>query len=132
MPPLSSENASAPEWLRFAQSDLAYAAAPVPSGGLYNVPCFHAQQAVEKSIKAVLVLRGIEFERSHAIAYLAELLPDDVRPVPRHADAVELTRYSVAARYPGDFDDLTEEDQRHAAQIALAVVNWASHIFESR
>ena len=42
---------------------------------LKNVPethiatvCFHAQQAVEKSIKAVLILHGVELRRTHTKA----------------------------------------------------------------
>ena len=36
--------------------------------------CFHAQQAVEKSLKAVLFLHLIEFRRTHDLVKLAELL----------------------------------------------------------
>ncbi|MBI4384979.1 MAG: HEPN domain-containing protein [Nitrospinae bacterium] len=39
-----------------------------------SVVCFHAQQAVEKSLKAVLYLNLIEFERTHDLVKLAELL----------------------------------------------------------
>jgi HEPN domain-containing protein len=34
---------------------------------------FHAQQACEKFIKAVLVLHGVIFERTHDLALLASL-----------------------------------------------------------
>lgn len=35
---------------------------------------FHAQQAVEKLIKAVLVRNGVAYDRTHNIAYLLTLL----------------------------------------------------------
>jgi len=41
---------------------------------------FHAQQAVEKLIKAVLAARGVTFMKSHALSYLIGLVdaPRDV------------------------------------------------------
>ena len=35
---------------------------------------FHAQQAVEKGLKAILSLRGVEFPRTHNLSMLLELL----------------------------------------------------------
>jgi len=40
-------------WLENARADLALARSPLPLGGLYEHLCFHAQQAAEKSLKAV-------------------------------------------------------------------------------
>ena len=127
-PPEAHEPGTTEDWLRHARSDLAYAAARVPKGGLFNVPCFHAQQAVEKAIKAVLIHRDISFERAHSIGYLANLIPADVEPLPMLEHSVALTRFAVAVRYPGDYEDLTVQDQREAAKVALAVVNWAGRI----
>jgi hypothetical protein len=41
--------------------------------------CFHAQQAAEKSIKAVLIDRGVSFPRTHNIRTLLELIPPGVQ-----------------------------------------------------
>ncbi|MGD0091486.1 MAG: HEPN domain-containing protein [Planctomycetota bacterium] len=46
------------EWLRYARSDLAVARKPCQPEILLETLCFHAQQAAEKSLKAVLVARG--------------------------------------------------------------------------
>ena len=63
--------AGSPEdWLRHAKADLALATAPLPEDGLYSILCFHAQQTAEKSIKAVLVFRGIEFPKAHSLTRL--------------------------------------------------------------
>lgn len=35
---------------------------------------FHAQQAAEKSLKAVLAARGVSFAKSHALGYLIGLI----------------------------------------------------------
>jgi hypothetical protein len=38
---------------------------------------FHAQQAAEKLIKAVLAARGVTFVKSHALSYLIGLVEDN-------------------------------------------------------
>jgi HEPN domain-containing protein len=44
---------SAEDWLTRAEGDLALARAPLPEGAFHEDLCFHAQQAAEKSLKAV-------------------------------------------------------------------------------
>ena len=57
MPPDPISPGSSEDWLRYAKADLALAQVPLPAGGLYELLCFHAQQAAEKSLKAVLMRR---------------------------------------------------------------------------
>jgi HEPN domain-containing protein len=40
--------------------------------------CFHAQQAAEKALKAVLIAKGIPPPKTHNIRILLDLLPQDV------------------------------------------------------
>ncbi|MBY0525833.1 MAG: HEPN domain-containing protein [Gemmataceae bacterium] len=42
--------------------------------------CFHAQQCVEKYLKAILVYRSIPFPKSHNIRVLMALVPRRSRP----------------------------------------------------
>lgn len=122
---------SAADWLRRARSDLALAGVSLPRGVLYNELCFHAQQAAEKSIKAVLVYHGIDFRRIHDIDYLLSLLPDEV-PLPPEAEwIIDLTSYAVALRYPGDYEEVTVEQYREALAAARRVVNWAERILHA-
>jgi hypothetical protein len=54
---------------------------------------FHAQQAVEKGLKAVLAHAGVVFRHTHDIAELLDLLDDAGIAAPPHADHLdELTR----------------------------------------
>ena len=76
MPPESADLGSPLRWIRLAEADLALAAAPLPRGAIYELLCFHAQQAAEKSVKAVLVHEGIEFPPTHNIQRLIALLPE--------------------------------------------------------
>jgi uncharacterized protein len=62
------------QWLKFATEDLQVAEFVLPQG-LYAPVCFHAQQCVEKSIKAALIHQGTVPPRTHSIANLLKLLP---------------------------------------------------------
>jgi len=56
---------SAEDWLARAEGDLALARAPLPEGAFYEDLCFHAQQAAEKSLKAVYQYFGKRFRYTH-------------------------------------------------------------------
>ena len=60
---------------------------------------FHAQQATEKLIKAVLVVHGIEYGRTHRLAELADLAGDHGVQLPDVVEIlVDLTPYAVEFR----------------------------------
>jgi HEPN domain-containing protein len=62
------------EWMSHAQSDLKLARLAVMDASIrLEQVCFHAQQAVEKAIKAVLLSRGIEFPLTHDIEDLLQI-----------------------------------------------------------
>jgi HEPN domain-containing protein len=115
---------AANEWLRFALADLAVARGPLPADSLYNLLCFHAQQTVEKSLKALLAYHRVDVPRTHSIGQLIDLLPDEVI-APDELDAsTELTFYAVALRYPSDYEDVTKEAWLRALRSASFVYGW--------
>jgi HEPN domain-containing protein len=66
---------------------------------------FHLQQAVEKRLKAVLALHGVEYERTHSVSYLTTLIERQGIELPASRDRIEeLTPWAVAARYDDSFD----------------------------
>src|SRR5436305_159214 len=99
MPPELSQSGTPGDWLRYARSDLAYAQIPLPDYALPSIPCFHAQQATEKSIKAVLIHYGIEFPRTHNIRTLLDLLPSNCPVTSAVSLSAQLTDYAVSGRY---------------------------------
>jgi HEPN domain-containing protein len=122
--------ASARRWLEFAHADLAHARGPLPPGGRLELLCYHAQQAVEKALKSALIAHGIEFPRTHSIDRLVDALPDALIPEVRAVDAVILTVYATASRYPGTDEPVTEDDHAEAIAIAERVIKWAERIIE--
>lgn len=114
------------DWLRHAASDLAVASQPRDSAVLCETLCYHAQQAVEKSIKAVLLSRGVPFSYTHDLAKLITILQEAGIPWRAELDeAADLTRYAVQTRYPGMPDPVTDADLRHATKVARSVLAWA-------
>lgn len=92
---------------------------------MYELLCFHAQQAAEKSLKAVLISRGISFPRTHDLKLLIEWLPAGMSRLPLLMDAVILTEYAVVYRYPGASEPITDEEYHNLVRLAEAVVAWA-------
>jgi HEPN domain-containing protein len=60
---------SATEWLAFAEENLACARLVADSGYLNSAP-HNAQQAFEKTLKALIVDKGLEFRKTHSIQQL--------------------------------------------------------------
>lgn len=126
MPPSDPPSRSDPQrWMDRARSDLALARSR-PEGVHLADLCFHAQQAAEKAIKALLLARDVEFPYVHDLVFLLSLLDDagTVAPEPV-SSARELTRYASATRYPGLQDRVSDQQYADALKIAEAVVSWA-------
>jgi len=115
-------------WLVFANSDLALAKNAAGPKVLLESLCFHAQQAAEKAIKAVLIHSGIPAPKTHSIERLIDLLPPDVDRIPTLLEAAQLTNYAVISRYPGDEPPIPADEYNDAVRLAEAVVEWAEQI----
>lgn len=83
--------------------------------------CFHAQQAVEKHLKALLAYRNVDFPRTHDVDYLLRERQRMTAGELDHIDLKSLTDFRVSARYPDDFyvPDLSEAT--YYAETARAV-----------
>jgi HEPN domain-containing protein len=89
-----------------------------------SIVLFHAQQAVEKSLKAVLFSRQIEFRRTHDLTELAELLRQEGVEMPVADDSLErLNPFAVTFRYDDmDIELMTPED---VVGLVVEVRKWA-------
>lgn len=86
--------------------------------------CFHAQQSVEKSLKAILTLHGVAYPRTHNLEELARMVEE--RSIALPVPARELRRlnpFAVEFRYDDEVIALiTRED---AGRYAAIVLSWA-------
>jgi HEPN domain-containing protein len=91
------------EWIGRAEGDFKAATLLLASGESCptEAVCFHAQQCVEKYVKAALVKLQIDFPKTHDLERLAKLLPHGVSVSLSAAERVELTQHGVVSRYPG-------------------------------
>ena len=89
---------------------------------------FHAQQAVEKALKAALASASVEYPRTHNLAMLIGLLRHNSLPLPPDADEIPaLTPFGTASRYDDALssDDSVTLDQAWATQCVDRTISWA-------
>jgi len=111
------------QWVQKAENDLKNAAHTLKLGEACptDTVCFHAQQCVEKYVKALLVWHGIEFSRIHHISALLDLLPPHFRPSLTPEEQERLTDYAVTTRYPGDYEPIPLAEAQEAVEVAQRV-----------
>ncbi len=95
---------------------------------------FHAQQAVEKLMKAVLAHRSVEYQWTHQLERLVTLIRNaGISYPPELSEAVALTPFAVALRYdmlPIRDDAARPFDRRWAKRCVDRIAEWASSIVE--
>jgi HEPN domain-containing protein len=114
------------EWMRRAHADLAVAEMIDNEHIAPEILAFHAQQAAEKALKALLVQRQVEFPPTHSIGVLIALCRDAGYIGGKLLiEAATLTRYAVSTRYPGVEENLVDrKEASEAAMLAVQVVAW--------
>ena len=127
---MASEQDLAEQLLRRAETDAVGLRAMLPIDEVADVlVCFHAQQAVEKSLKAVLAARGVEFPFIHDISGLVTLCTEAGAPIPGDLDGADvLTPYAAGLRY--DDETVHAVDRETASRWATAAVQWARGLVE--
>ena len=120
---MSGRELVASEWMQKAENDLTTAVHTLRLGKACptDTVCFHAQQCVEKYLKALLVHVGVDFPRTHSIGDLVILLRPGKRPPVTAAEEERLTDYAAMIRYPGDYKPISLSEARQAVAIARRV-----------
>jgi HEPN domain-containing protein len=96
------------------------------AGILQNQVAFHAQQAAEKALKAVLVGASVGFPRTHDLQALLLLIGGTGIAMPPELEGLNaLTRFAAETRYPGDPEPITPDELEHAIGLADKAVAWA-------
>ncbi len=110
-------------WVEKAEHDLTNAAymLTLEEGCPFDTVCFHAQQCVEKYLKALLTLRLIPFSKTHDLAELRDSVPSNLGLDLSADDLAELSPYAVETRYPGIWESLGRDEAARAVEIAKRV-----------
>jgi HEPN domain-containing protein len=111
------------KWLHHVEADLRCAEYVLTAQPPFTLDaCFHCQQAAEKTLKAFLVFRGVDFERSHVIGYLVDLCTEqDAAFEELRASAVGLTAYATRVRYPHFDPPPSADEARQQLEVAKCV-----------
>jgi HEPN domain-containing protein len=94
-----------------------------------DVVGFHAQQTVEKAIRAVLVLNGIDFPRTHDLDFLVARVKEQGLPAPGAiANVGWLSPWAAQVRYDESSSDL---DRGLAVEAGGVAIDWAQSVLAS-
>lgn len=115
-------------WLEFAQYDLKSALWQL-KGEIYTSACFAAQQAAEKALKALILSRGTVAPKVHSLDRLLSILRRlKVVVAFIEREALDLDKYYITTRYPGQYggpEDLYDRsDAQAAVEGAQAVIDF--------
>jgi HEPN domain-containing protein len=114
-------------WIERAKSSLEISKIAVNANVYYEDLCYQSQQAVEKALKGLLLFYGSEPEFTHNIGILLNEIekfteiPDNIK------EATKLTKYAVITRYPGEYDEITNENYAESIKIAKACFEWVEN-----
>ena len=114
------------EWIEKADNDLLAAAHTLTLGEdcpCYTV-CFHAQQCVEKYLKAFLAFESIDFPKTHDIERLIALSPARLKISLNAEQQRRLTQHATVLRYPGDYPSNSFTARPPAARLARRISEY--------
>jgi HEPN domain-containing protein len=113
-------------WLIKARNDLKTAQATLDQmPDVTDTVCFHAQQCMEKALKAYLTWADIHAERTH---FLPRLLEQCIAREPEMSCLTEharkLTDYAVEVRYIDDWREISREEAQEAVALAQTALEF--------
>ena len=119
-------------WLKFAFDDL-QSAKVLLEGGIYNMVCFHSQQAVEKLLKSIMAAYQQGIPRIHNLVRLHKIC-ENLHGNQLNLDdegLIFLNDVYIDSRYPADFGILPsgqpdEKDARKAYNHAKKIYKYLS------
>jgi HEPN domain-containing protein len=107
-------NGTAREWLDKAEGDYRTASRELQTeeSPNFDAVCYHAQQCIEKIMKALLIHHAVVPPRTHNLVELNELLQPFLPGWKcKEEDLRHLTHAAVAFRYPTEFADQEEANE---------------------
>jgi HEPN domain-containing protein len=93
----------------------------------FRLACFHAQQSVEKLMKAVLIFHGIDYQRTHDLHTLASLLlKHSITPPFSPEELTQLSPFAVTFRY--DDTDIPLIQDTVVEKMVDTMRRWAGEV----
>ena len=122
------------EFIEKADNDLFSARTLIEAeGGPTDTPAFHAQQAAEKGLKAILTAHQIDAPYTHDLEELLDLVPEDTVAHERltllREELGAISEYGVRIRYPRA-EVPSREEARRAVELAERVMQAARELVE--
>jgi len=120
-----NEHDIANEWLQYANNDLIVAKHCFENlhPKQTEIASYHCQQCAEKSLKAFLLYKNTEFEKTHDLKVLNKMCQDiDSSFKDIKTQCAHLNPYSVVVRYPNELSP--NEDM-----VRLAIIK-AQQVFD--
>jgi HEPN domain-containing protein len=117
------------EWCKQAEDELAMAEYLL-QGNYFKGACYHAQQSIEKAIKAKLFKKGWELEKTHSIERLVAIGKDYKVKSPLSDEELVFIDNIYRGRYPVDagllpLGEPTRKDAEKAVGLAEKVLKSA-------
>lgn len=122
------------EQLKAANDDLLTINEIVDNSFLTHITAFHAQQCVEKAMKAILEEYEIDYPKIHKLVKLKTLVPVELKDIDEDMLFI-LDDLYIESRYPGELGLLpngkpTLEDAKEFYQFAQQLFNQICVILE--
>ena len=120
------------QWLAGADNDIEAGEAIV--GRVmrsYEAASFHAQQAAEKALKALLIRHQVEFPKTHDLGELLRLAEPMAAGIPQElGDAQRLNRHAVDTRYPTSGPPVDRDQARSDLTLGAQVRDYARGLLQ--
>ena len=111
--------------LKLAEEDIKAAMALHRLGDIRpEIVIFHAEQAIEKSLKGVLCWKELPVPLLHEISLLLQKLPPDDLP-PGGYELHDLTPYATIKRYEEGVIELSQAEIQDILLKTRKVIDWA-------
>ena len=121
----------AKKWIGIAERDYAVSVTlhklhrPLP----VEIICFHCQQSVEKSLKAILAYNNADIPKTHDIRLLNELCEKFINESIIDSRVAEtISDFAVVTRYVEDNRDFTEDTGDFALKQAREILGKAKEV----
>ncbi len=115
------------EWLKASNDDLMTIEHIIHTEHLTHIVAFHSQQAIEKSLKALIEDNQIDIPKIHKLVKLQKILENKIN-LDNNELLYQLDELYIESRYPGDMGLLPYG--KPSLQDAQEFYNFAKDIFE--